>query len=96
MAPLAPRHLPLIAAPAVSAFIFTFVLSSADFVTPQFLGGAGDSMLGVQIASQFTSAGNWAVGAALSFGMLLVYGVCFAVSAVGLRLAGLTRIRWVT
>ena len=88
--------LPLIAGPAISVFIFTFVLASAEFVTPQFLGGAGDTMLGVQIQAQFTASGNWGVGAALAFLMLFVYGVCFAVSSLGLRLTGLNRIRWTT
>jgi spermidine/putrescine transport system permease protein len=88
--------LPLMAAPAISAFIFIFVLASADFVTPQFLGGSADSMLGVQIATQFTSTGNWGVGAALSFLMLLVFAVCFTISSLGLRLTGLNRIRWTT
>jgi len=88
--------LPLMAGPAISVFVFTFVLASADFVAPQFLGGVSDSMLGVQISSQFTQSGNWGLGAALSFLMLLVYAVCFAVTNLGLRLAGLHRIRWTT
>lgn len=88
--------LPLIAGPAVSAFIFIFVLASADFVTPQFLGGTGDAMLGLNISTQFTASGNWAAGAALSALMLIVYAVCFTVAAIGLRLARLDKIRWTT
>ncbi|MGV1047283.1 MAG: ABC transporter permease [Solirubrobacterales bacterium] len=88
--------LPLIAGPAASAFIFIFVLASADFVTPQFLGGAGDSMLGLNIAQQFTSSGNWALGAALSALMLIVYALCFTVTAIALRLVRLDKIRWTT
>ena len=38
--------LPLVAAPAVSAFLFVFVLSAADYVTPQLLGGTNGVMLG--------------------------------------------------
>jgi spermidine/putrescine transport system permease protein len=88
--------LPLIAGPAISAFIFIFVLASADFVTPQFLGGPGDAMLGISIAQQFTASGNWALAAALSGLMLIAYAICFAIAALGLRLAGLSRIRWTT
>ena len=88
--------LPLIAGPAISSFIFIFVLASADYVTPQFLGGPGDAMLGVNIAAEFTASGNWALGAALSGIMLAAYALCFAVAAIGLRLAGLSKIRWTT
>ena len=77
-------------------FIFIFVLASADFVTPQFLGGPGDAMLGINISAEFTASGNWAAGAALSGIMLAAYGLCFLVAAVGLRLAGLNKIRWTT
>src|SRR5262249_29801479 len=45
--------LPLLAAPLASAFLFIFILSSADFVTPQFLGGPSDSMVGVLVANSF-------------------------------------------
>jgi spermidine/putrescine transport system permease protein len=88
--------MPLIAGPAISSFIFIFVLASADFVTPQFLGGPGDTMLGINISNEFTASGNWAAGAALSGIMLVGYGLCFLVAALGLRLTGLNRIRWTT
>jgi spermidine/putrescine transport system permease protein len=86
--------LPLLAGPAISAFLFTFVLASADFVTPQFLGGASDSMVGVEITARFTATGNWGVAAALSFLLLVMYGLCYAVASVGLRRTGLSRITW--
>jgi spermidine/putrescine transport system permease protein len=88
--------MPLIAGPAISSFIFIFVLASADFVTPQFLGGPGDAMLGLNISAEFVASGNWALGAALSGLMLAAYAICFAVAAIGLRLAGLSKIRWTT
>jgi spermidine/putrescine transport system permease protein len=88
--------MPLIAGPAISSFIFIFVLASADFVTPQFLGGPGDAMLGINISEEFIASGNWAAGAALSGIMLVAYGLCFLVAALGLRLTKLNRIRWTT
>ena len=47
--------LPLVAAPALSAFLFVFVLSASDYVTPQFLGGSSGVMLGVQVQANFTT-----------------------------------------
>ena len=88
--------MPLIAGPAITSFIFIFVLASADFVTPQFLGGPGDAMLGLNISQEFTASGNWAAGAALAGIMLVAYGLCFLIAAVGLRLTGLNKIRWTT
>jgi spermidine/putrescine transport system permease protein len=88
--------LPLMAVPIVSVLLFVFVLAAADYVTPQFLGGPGDAMVGVQIATEFTASGDWAAGAALSALLLIVFAACFAVSALGLRLFGLTNIRWST
>ncbi|HUR17190.1 MAG TPA: ABC transporter permease [Candidatus Limnocylindrales bacterium] len=84
--------LPLIAAPAASSFLFVFVLSAADYVTPQFLGGANGLMLGVQIQTSFVSTGNWPLGAALSFLMLAAFVGCYAAVALALRLLKLDRI----
>lgn len=84
--------LPLIAAPAASSLLFVFVLSAADYVTPQFLGGANGLMLGVQIQTSFISTGNWPLGAALSFLMLAAFLGCYAIVALALRLWKLDRI----
>jgi spermidine/putrescine transport system permease protein len=88
--------LPLIAAPAASAFLFVFVLSASDYVTPQFLGATKDLMLGVQIQANFKGVGNWPLGAAQSLLMLAAFVVCYAMTAIGLRLLRLDRIRWST
>src|SRR5262245_46594714 len=88
--------LPLIAAPAVTSFIFVFILSAADYVTPQFLGGKDGAMLGVRIQSALTGVGDWPLGAALTFLMLAAFLLCYGLTAVGLRLFGLNRIRFVS
>ena len=44
----------------VSAFLFVFVLSASDYVTPQFVGGSSGVMLGVQVQANFTTVGNYA------------------------------------
>jgi spermidine/putrescine transport system permease protein len=86
--------LPLIAAPAMTAFVFVFILSASDYVTPQFLGGTNGVMLGVQIRTQFTSLGDWPLGAAVSFLMLIGFVLVWALTALALRLLRLDRVRW--
>jgi spermidine/putrescine transport system permease protein len=86
--------LPLVAAPAVSAFLFVFVLSAADYVTPQLLGGTSGVMLGVQVQVAFIGTGDFAYGAALAFAMLAAFLVLYALIALGLRLTKLDRMRF--
>jgi spermidine/putrescine transport system permease protein len=88
--------LPLIAAPALTSFLFVFILAAADYVTPQFLGGTSGSMLGVQVSTSFKALGNFPLGAALSFLMLAAFVFCYALTMLGLRMARLDRIRWST
>jgi spermidine/putrescine transport system permease protein len=87
--------LPLIAAPAATAFLFVFVLSAADYVTPQLIGGTSGQMLGVQIQANFKATGDWPQGAAISILMLLAFLGCYGLTLAGLRAARLDRIRWV-
>ena len=53
--------LPIMAAPAFSAFVFVFILSSADYVTPQFLGGRTASRSGSRSSrtSSPSAIGRW-------------------------------------
>jgi spermidine/putrescine transport system permease protein len=88
--------LPLVAAPAVSAFLFVFVLSAADYVTPQLLGGTNGGMLGVQVQVAFIGTGDFAYGAALAFTMLAGFVLCYALIALGLKLTKLDKVRFAT
>jgi spermidine/putrescine transport system permease protein len=87
--------LPLVAAPAATSFLFVFILSASDYVTPQLIGGTSGQMLGVQIQANFKAIGDWPLGAATSFLMLLAFLLCYGLTALGLRLWRLDRIRWV-
>lgn len=84
---------PIMAAPAFSAFVFVFILSSADYVTPQFLGGRDGVTLGVQIQQNFIAVGNWPLAAATSFLMLLAFVAVYAIGAFALRQLRLHDIR---
>lgn len=88
--------LPLIAAPAVTSFALVFILSAADYVTPQFLGGTDGGMLGVRVQAALTATGNWPLGAALSFLMLLFFLAVYGLMLALLRALRLDRIRFVT
>ncbi len=68
--------LPLISAPALTSFLFVYVLSASDYVTPQLIGGTGGQMLGVQIQSNFKAVGDWPQGAALSMLMIAGFLIC--------------------
>jgi spermidine/putrescine transport system permease protein len=87
--------LPLIAAPAATSFLFVFILSASDYVTPQLIGGTSGQMLGVQVQVNFKAVGDWPQGAAISILMLLAFLGCYALTLAGLRVARLDRIRWV-
>jgi spermidine/putrescine transport system permease protein len=88
--------LPLIAVPAMSAFMLCFVLASADYVTPQFLGGPESSMVGVQIQNYFKAQGDYPLGAALAITVLVGYLVVQGMLLLALRLAGVRRVEWRT
>ncbi|HSL10996.1 MAG TPA: ABC transporter permease [Actinomycetota bacterium] len=85
--------LPIMAAPAVSAFVFVFILSAADYVTPQFLGGRDGLTLGVQIQSNFITVGNWPLAAATSILMLLAFLLLFLLLNALLRFRRLHDLR---
>lgn len=86
--------LPLVAAPAASAFVFVFVLSASDYVTPEFLGGSNGIMLGVRVKESFVATGDWPVGAALALIMLAAFVILYALVTLALHLLGLRRIRF--
>lgn len=86
--------LPLMASPMASAWMFVFIVSSSDFVTPQFLGGLRGQLIGTQINRYFREAGDYGKGAALAVLMILFYALFYALIRAGLRLARLHRVDW--
>lgn len=85
---------PMVAAPVVSAFMFVFILSASDYVTPQFLGGVHGTLIGVQIQNQFKVLGDYAAGAALSMILLLCFALIYFVIQGILRRKRLTNLEW--
>jgi spermidine/putrescine transport system permease protein len=87
--------IPLMAAPAASAFLFVFILSASDYVTPQFLGGTNGVTLGVQVQVNFRTLGNYPVAAATSFLMMAAFIACYLLTSLVLRVLRLHDIRFV-
>lgn len=73
----------------VSSFMFTFVLAAADYVTPQLLGGRDAMTTGLLIANQFRTVGNWPLGAAMAYLLLMVFMLVYAALLLFLRAVNL-------
>src|SRR6266481_1277523 len=70
--------LPLSIPGLLAGATFAFVLSLGDFLAPLLLGGPSGIMISNIVVSLFGAAYNWPLGAAISFGMLvLVIGLLF-------------------
>lgn len=84
--------IPLVAPAMVTGFLYTFVLSSSDYVTPQFLGGQRGGMIGLMIQQQFTQFGDYPLGAATSVIVLALFFGAYLLLNTALRLSGLNRV----
>ncbi len=83
--------LPLTGRAVFTSFLFVFLLTAADYITPQLIGGTDGAMIGVVVYDQFVKLGDWALGAALSFYIVIVFGVVLAVTWLALRALGILR-----
>ncbi len=64
--------LPLTLPGIVVGFVFVFVLSIGNFVTPALLGGGQFQMIGNVVYAQFLTANDWPFGAALSMVLIVL------------------------
>ncbi|HSR29336.1 MAG TPA: ABC transporter permease, partial [Anaerolineae bacterium] len=83
--------LPLSGRAVFMGFLFVFLLTAADYVTPQLIGGTNGAMIGVVVYDQFVRLGNWGLGAALSFYIVLVFGMVLATTWLALRALGVLK-----
>jgi len=81
--------LPLTTPGLVSAFAYTFVLTSGDYITPALLGGKQGTTLATVVSDQFVAAGNQPGGAAISFLMMLTFALVYVVASQARRYKGL-------
>jgi len=82
--------LPLSITGVLSGFGYTFILSAADYITPQLVGGTSSAMIGLSITNQFVKVGNMGLGSSLSFVLLTVLVLAYLAIRFLARLAKLT------
>ena len=64
--------LPMTTPGIATGFVFVFVLSIGNFVTPALLGGGQFQMIGNLVYAQFLTANDWPFGAALSMFLIAI------------------------
>jgi len=80
--------LPLSLPGVLAGATFAFVLTLGDFLAPLLVGGPSGIMISNVVVSLFGAAYNWPLGAAISFGMmLLVVTLLFITERLEKRLA---------
>lgn len=77
--------LPLTLPGVAAGFIFVFVLSIGNFITPDLLGGGKFLMIGNLIYDQFLSARDWPFGASLSFVLIFIMLFLLFLQAIFVR-----------
>jgi spermidine/putrescine transport system permease protein len=77
--------LPLSLTGVIAGFTYTFILSAADYITPQLVGGTSGGMIGLSITNQFVKVGNLSLGSALSFVFLILLVLIVGVVRWGSR-----------
>jgi spermidine/putrescine transport system permease protein len=65
--------LPLSMTGAIGAFVYTFILTSGDYITPALLGGTSSTSLANIVSDEFVALGNRPAGAAISVLMLVLF-----------------------
>jgi spermidine/putrescine transport system permease protein len=81
--------LPMTVPGLATGFVFVFVLSIGNFVTPALLGGGQFQMIGNLVYAQFLTANDWPFGAALSMVLILVMlGLLMVQAVVAERASG--------
>lgn len=84
--------LPLTLPGIATGFVFVFVLSIGNFVTPALLGGGQFQMIGNLIYAQFLTANDWPFGAALSMVLIAIMMVLLTAQTFATeRASGLRR-----
>ena len=73
--------LPLSLPGVVAGFIFVFIPTLGEYVTPQLVGGPGGFMFGSAIQSAFTAGLDWQFGSAMA--MFLIFAVAVLLAVFG-------------
>lgn len=73
--------LPLSLPGVVAGFIFVFIPTLGEYITPQLVGGPGGFMFGSAIQSAFTAGLDWQFGSAMA--MFLIFAVAILLAIFG-------------
>jgi len=73
--------LPLSMPGVIAAFVFVFIPTLGEYITPQLVGGPGGNMFGNAIQSSFTASFDWQLGSAMS--MFLIFAVVVLLAILG-------------
>jgi spermidine/putrescine transport system permease protein len=74
--------LPLSKPGLIAAFVFVFVPTIGEFVTPQIVGGSADGsnfLFGNAVNARFTQALDWQSGSVMALFLLIVVAVLMAI-----------------
>lgn len=86
--------LPLAAPGIVAGLLLVFIPLTGDYITALVLGGAKGNMAGAMVASQFSTAQNWALGAAQAVVLIvMIMGTVAVFGFVALVLRTIARAR---
>jgi spermidine/putrescine transport system permease protein len=86
--------LPLAAPGIVAGLLLVFIPLTGDYITALVLGGAKGNMAGAMVASQFSTAQNWALGAAQAVVLIvMIMGTVAVFGVVALVLRTIARAR---
>lgn len=81
--------LPMLGRTMLLSFVLIFLLSAADYVMPQLLGGARTQMIGALVVNALVGGGNLGLGAAIAFTAMLAFGLIIALTWLAVRAVGL-------
>jgi spermidine/putrescine transport system permease protein len=71
--------LPLSMPGVIAAFVFVFIPTLGEYITPQLVGGPGGSMFGNAIQSSFASSFDWQFGSAMSMFLIATVAVLLVI-----------------
>jgi spermidine/putrescine transport system permease protein len=71
--------LPMSMPGVIAAFVFVFIPTIGEYVTPQIVGGPGGYLFGNVIQSSFAASFDWQLGSAMSVFLLVTVAILLAV-----------------
>ncbi len=71
--------LPMSTPGVIAAFVFVFIPTIGEYVTPQIVGGKSGLMFGNVIQSSFAASFDWQLGSAMSMFLLFTVAILLAI-----------------